>query len=141
MVPSSSDLQLYESNRVTFFNFKREQIKNFCTGQCIQRNNFRTKAEEVKAKKTIDKRDEIKKTNDSRNRRNDALLRQLAKSQFKENCFFCHHYAINAHDTIDTPIYCKVRKKTCNPHVARNCKHYQPDMKLISDVTHSQQPN
>jgi hypothetical protein len=132
---------LLESDKVIFFNFKREQIKNFCDGQCIETNNIRTKTEEVKAKKTINKRDGIKKTTDSRNKRYDALLRELAKSQFKENCFFCHHYAMNAHDTIDTPIYCKVRKKTCNPHVAKNCKHYQPDIKLISDATHSQQTN
>ncbi|MBW4565702.1 MAG: hypothetical protein KME32_32400 [Mojavia pulchra JT2-VF2] len=132
---------LSESNRVIFFNFKRDQIKNFCNGQCIQINNLKPKIEEIKPKKNMNKREEVKKSSDSRNKRNDALLRHLAKLQLKENCFFCHHYAINAKDTIDTPIYCKVRKKTCNPHVARNCKHYQPDIKLISDVTDSQMPN
>jgi hypothetical protein len=121
---------LSESDKVIFFNFNREQIKNFCYGQCIE-----TKTKEVTAKKTINKRE-------------DVIARHLAKLQTQENCFFCRHhcYVFEEHHTTnsliyETPIYCKVRKKRCNPHIARNCKHYQPDMKLISDTTHSQQPN
>lgn len=102
---------LSESNKVEFFNFKREQTKNFCSGQCVEKINF-------------------KKTINGKSNRNDILRKQLVTSQFKENCFLCHHHAINTHSAVDTPIYCRVRKKTCNPHVAKNCKHYQPDIEL-----------
>jgi hypothetical protein len=66
------------------------------------------------------------------NKREDVTARHLAKLQTQENCFSCrHHKEHHATNTLikDIPIYCSVRKKRCNPHIARDCKHYQPDMK------------
>lgn len=127
---------LSENDKVKFFNFKREQTQNICAGECVNKISVETETKKYEVPKTI-----IKETLENKNKRNDALLKHLAKLRLKEHCFFCQHHAINIQNTIDTPIYCKVRKKTCNPHIARNCKHYQPDMKLLSDISDSPQTN
>ncbi|MDZ8238474.1 MAG: hypothetical protein RMZ69_15045 [Nostoc sp. ChiQUE01a] len=134
---------LSENDTVEFFNFRREHTKNMCAGECVHKMQVRTEIKQYEPPQLRVKKLEIKKTPipERTSTRNDVLLKQLATSQFKEHCFFCHHHTINALDTIDTPIYCKVRKKTCNPHIAKNCKHYQPDMKLISDTSDSPQTN
>lgn len=66
------------------------------------------------------------------NKRQGVIVKDLAKLQTQENCFSCrHHKEHRATNSLikDIPIYCSVRKKRCNPHIAKNCKDYQPDMK------------
>jgi hypothetical protein len=144
-IHQESDINILESNclsekdTVKFFNFRREHTKHMCAGECVHKMQVRTKTKEYEPPKLKFKKPEIKQppTPEKISKRNDVLLKQLATSKFKEHCFLCRHHTINVLDTIDTPIYCTVRKKICNPHIAKHCKHYQPDIKLISDTSDS----
>ncbi|BCL39854.1 hypothetical protein [Nostoc sp. MS1] len=113
---------LIESRKVKFFNFRREQIKNLCTGQCFQ-------ASVKNSKNTETDIDDLKQS------KNKDLLKELAASLPKDNCFLCRHHRKNVRkDVVDTVVYCTIRKKTCKPHVAKNCIYYQPNSKSADDI-------
>ena len=75
------------------------------------------------------------------NKRKDDFIGNLADLQTQESCFSCrHHKEHHATNSLikDIPIYCSARKKRCNPHIARDCKDYQPDIKDYSlDYSHN----
>ncbi|MBE9053676.1 hypothetical protein IQ243_25400 [Nostocales cyanobacterium LEGE 11386] len=102
---------LIETKKVRFYNFRREQIKNLCAGQCFQtpaKNSKNTEIDQLKQNKNKD------------------ILKELAASLPEDNCFLCRHHRKNVRkDVIDTVVYCTVRKKTCKPHIAKNCIYYQ----------------
>lgn len=100
---------LSENEKIVFWNFNREQKKDFCHGICI--NGF---------KKTINSHENIEN--------NASLLLSLYK-----NCFFCCHHRWLVDKGKDIPIYCHIFKQRFHAKAAENCPKYLPDDKFIDN--------
>ncbi|MBD2568519.1 competence protein CoiA family protein [Anabaena lutea] len=105
-----NDRLLSENDKIDFWNFRREQTKDFCHGICIHKLKSK-----VNSHKNIDN--------------NASLLLFLYK-----NCFFCRHHRIIVHKEKDIPIYCQFFKQRFHAKEANNCPHYLPDDKFIHNL-------
>lgn len=147
---------LLESENIKFINFKRNQIKNFCCGSCVEGiqpyancpvvYNFFTIYPNGKSaiiQETLEwLQDKIESKSlayyefviidNTDNRRNKVFLRKIVEAYFNnvsvKNCYLCRYHGSNFRNYYDdNPIFCKFLKKTCNSNEAAICQFYRAD--------------
>ena len=148
---------LEQGEKVRFFNFKNQIIKDFCQGKCCKKfepysdclvkynyfvvfNNgksaiLNTDLDDINRLHTNRKIKHGEFINFSRYKlhRKNQYIKLVIESYLNndgiKNCFLCRYHGDSYYS--DQPIFCKFLKKNCSSNEAANCQYYRPDTKVF----------